>query len=161
MPVGTEFDVRLQTTLSSRTAKVEQRFEATTVLDLTLGRDVAVPSGSVVRGFVSSVRPAGRIDRTGSLTLSFDEVAVGPQISRIRASVVKAIDPKVTDDAARIGAGAVVGAVIGAMVLGVGLTFILNYLGTSLNFISGFVVLILVLLIKPDGLIAARKGRRA
>jgi branched-chain amino acid transport system permease protein len=54
-----------------------------------------------------------------------------------------------------------VGAVIGAMVLGVGLTFILNYLGTSLNFISGFVVLILVLLIKPDGLIAARKGRRA
>ena len=59
------------------------------------------------------------------------------------------------------GLESMVGAVVGAMVLGIGLTFILNYVGTSLTFISGFVVLILVLLVKPDGIIAARKGRRA
>ncbi len=59
------------------------------------------------------------------------------------------------------GLESMVGAVIGALVLGIGLTFILNYVGTSLVFIGGFTVLILVLLIKPDGLMAKGKGRRA
>jgi branched-chain amino acid transport system permease protein len=59
------------------------------------------------------------------------------------------------------GLESMVGAVIGALVLGIGLTFILNYVGTSLVFIGGFTVLILVLLIKPDGLLAKGKGRRA
>ena len=59
------------------------------------------------------------------------------------------------------GLESMVGAVIGALVLGIGLTFILNFVGTSLVFIGGFTVLILVLLIKPDGLMAKGKGRRA
>jgi branched-chain amino acid transport system permease protein len=59
------------------------------------------------------------------------------------------------------GLESMVGAVVGALVLGIGLTFILSYVGTSLTFISGFVVLIIVLMVKPDGIIAARKGRRA
>jgi hypothetical protein len=118
VPVGTELDVRLQTPLSSETARVEQRFEATTVLDLEVGRDVAVPAGSVVRGFVSSVKPAGRLDRTGSLTLSFDELVVAHRMSRLRASVVKALDPSTSEDATRIGAGAVVGAVLGGILGG-------------------------------------------
>lgn len=118
LAVGTEVDVRLQTPLSSRTAKVEQRFEATTVLDFTQGPSVVIPAGSLVRGFVSSVRPAGKINRTGSLTLSFDELVIGQRVSRIRAAVVKALDPKVSDDVSRIGAGAVVGAVIGGILGG-------------------------------------------
>jgi hypothetical protein len=118
IPVGTELDVRLQSPLSSRTARVEQRFEATTVVDLESGRDVVIPAGSTVRGFVSSVKQAGRIDRTGSLTLSFDELVVAQRMSRLRASVVKALDPKVTDDAARIGVGAAVGAVLGGLIGG-------------------------------------------
>ena len=59
------------------------------------------------------------------------------------------------------GLESMVGAVIGALVLGIGLTFILNYVGTSLVFIGGFAVLILVLLVKPDGIMAKGKGRRA
>jgi branched-chain amino acid transport system permease protein len=59
------------------------------------------------------------------------------------------------------GLESMVGAVVGAIVLGIGLTFILNYVGTSLIFIGGFTVLILVLLIKPDGIMAKGKGRRA
>jgi branched-chain amino acid transport system permease protein len=59
------------------------------------------------------------------------------------------------------GLESMVGAVVGALVLGIGLTFILNYVGTSLVFIGGFTVLILVLLIKPDGIMAKGRGRRA
>lgn len=115
VPVGTEFDVRLQTALSSGTATVEQRFEATTVLDYSSGGAVVVPAGSVMRGFVSSVRPAGRIERRGSLTLSFDEIRIGNVSYRLRAAVTEAIDSKVGEDATRIGAGAAVGAILGGL----------------------------------------------
>lgn len=115
VPVGTEFDVRLQTPLNSGTAKVEQRFEATTVLDYSVNGIVVVPAGSLVRGFVSSVRAAGRIDRRGSLTLSFDELRQGDRSYRFRAVVTQAMDGKVGQDVARIGAGATVGAILGGI----------------------------------------------
>ena len=118
VPVGTEIDGRLQATLNSGTAKVEDRFEATTILDLTIDGAVAIPAGSILRGFVSSVRAAGRIDRRGSLTLSFDELRIGNQTYRLRASVQQALDAKVGEDATRIGAGAAVGAIIGGILGG-------------------------------------------
>ncbi|MBI2835867.1 MAG: hypothetical protein HYX76_15720, partial [Acidobacteria bacterium] len=55
VPVNTELDVRLQTQLSSATAQVEDRFEATTVVDLYRGDRLLVPAGSVLRGVVTSV----------------------------------------------------------------------------------------------------------
>jgi hypothetical protein len=118
LPVGTELDVRLQTSLSSETAKVEERFEATTIQDYTSGGVVVVPAGSIVRGFVSSVRPAGKIDRRAGLTLSFDEIRIGTQSYRLRAVVSRAYDGKLGNDTARIGAGAAVGAIIGGILGG-------------------------------------------
>jgi hypothetical protein len=115
IPTATEFDVRLQTPLSSGTAKVEQRFEATTVLDYTVNGTVVVPAGSLMRGFVSSVRPAGRVERRGSLTLSFDELRIEGRSYRLRASVTQAIDAKIGADAGRIAAGATVGAILGGI----------------------------------------------
>lgn len=112
---GTEFDVRLQTSLSSGTARVEQRFEATTVLDYSVNGTVVVPAGSLMRGFVSSVRPAGRVDRRGSLTLSFDELRIENRSYGLRASVTEAIDGQMGDDVRRIGAGAAVGAILGGI----------------------------------------------
>ena len=116
--VGTEFDVRLQTPLNSATAKVEQRFEATTILDYTIGKDLVIPAGSTARGFVSSVRAAGKIDRKGSLTLSFDELRIENRSFKLRASVTQALDGKVGQDVTRIGTGAAVGAIIGGILGG-------------------------------------------
>lgn len=118
VPAGTEMDVRLAEPLSSATAKVEQKFEAVTFADVGIGGRVVIPAGSIVRGFVSSVRAAGRIERRGSLTLSFEELRVGNRTYRFRASVTQAIDKKVTEDTARIGAGAVVGAIVGGLIGG-------------------------------------------
>jgi hypothetical protein len=118
VPVGTELDVRLQDPLNSGTAKVEQRFEATTAADFLMRNELVIPAGSVVRGFVSSVRAAGHIDRRGSLTLSFDEIRIGNSSYRLRATVTHALDGKVREDATRIGAGAVVGAIVGGILGG-------------------------------------------
>ena len=118
VPVGTKFDVRLQTPLNSGTAKVEQRFEATTILDLTIGNATVVPAGAIVRGFVSTVSPAGKLDRRGNMTLSFDEIVLPSSPTRMRASVEQAIDGKVGQDLTKIGAAATVGAIIGGLVGG-------------------------------------------
>jgi len=116
--VGTEFDVRLQTPINSATARVEQRFEATSIVDYKVRADIAVPAGTVFRGFVSSVKAAGKVDRQGSLTLSFDEVIVNGTHIRVRASVEQALDAKQGQDAARIGVGAVVGGILGGLLGG-------------------------------------------
>jgi hypothetical protein len=120
VPVGTQLDVRLQTALSSATAKLEQRFEATTVVDFEQAKTLVIPAGSVVRGFVSSVRPAGRTfgDRKGSITLSFDEIIIGGKRPPMRASVVQAMEGKMGDDAGRIGLGAAAGAILGGIIAG-------------------------------------------
>ena len=118
VPVGTEMDVRLQTALSSATSKVEQRFEATTLVDLRLGGEVRIPAGTIVRGFVGSVRAAGRVERKGSLTLAFDEIILPRGPSRLRASVTQALDGKSSEDISRIGTGAAIGAVIGGLLGG-------------------------------------------
>jgi len=119
VPVGTQLEVRMQQPLESGTAKVEERFEATTLADVVVKGRTAIPAGSLVRGFVSSVRPAGRVNRTGSLTLSFDELRVGERSSRLRASVVQALDPKMTEDVSKIGVGAAAGGVVGGLIGGV------------------------------------------
>ena len=118
VPVGTEMDVRLQTALNSGTAKVEQRFEATTLADLKLGGEVRIPAGTIVRGFVGSVRAAGRVERKGSLTLAFDEILLPRGPSRLRASVIQALDGKSSEDISRIGTGAAVGAIVGGLLGG-------------------------------------------
>lgn len=118
VPVGTEFDVRLQSALSSATARVEQRFEATTLVDLVMDESVVLPAGTVVRGFVGSVRPASRMTRQGSLTLAFDEVVLTSGPVRLRATVTQALDGKMSDEISRVGTGAVVGAILGGLLGG-------------------------------------------
>jgi hypothetical protein len=120
IPTGQEIDVRLQTPLSSDTAQVEQRFEATTVADLFRGSDVLIPAGSLVRGVVSSVNPATRTDRRGSLTLSFDQVTVNGRNYPMRGTVTQALESEgIKGEAGRIGAGSAVGAIIGGIMGGV------------------------------------------
>ena len=120
LPVGQELDVRLQTMLDSKTANVEDRFEATTVVDLTQDGRVLVPAGSRVRGVVSSVDRATRTDRTGELTLSFDQIVVDGKAYDIRANAVDALKSEgLKGEAGRIGAGAGVGAIVGGIIGGV------------------------------------------
>jgi hypothetical protein len=119
VPVGTEFDVRLQAPLSSATAQVEDRFEATTIVDLRQGTRVIVPAGSVMSGIVSSVKRPGRLERTGSLTVAFDRLTIDGRSYPIRATVTEAIESEgIRGEAGRIGTGAGVGAVIGAILGG-------------------------------------------
>jgi len=120
IPVGTEFDVRLQNSLSSATAQVEDRFEATTMVDLRDDNNhVVVPAGSVMRGVVSSVNKAGRIERKGSMTVAFDRVTIKSRSYPMRATVTQALESEgIKGEKEKIGIGAGAGAILGAILGG-------------------------------------------
>ena len=59
------------------------------------------------------------------------------------------------------GIESLIGAVIGGLTLGIILAIILMYVGGSLVFFAAFLILILVLLIRPQGIIGVKGGRRA
>jgi hypothetical protein len=118
--VGTEFDVRIQSALSSATSMPEERFEATTLVDLQNEHgQVLVPAGSVMRGVVNSVTKATRTERTGKLVVAFDQVTIDHRSYPIRGTVTQAIESEgIKGEAAKIGVGAGVGAILGAILGG-------------------------------------------
>ena len=119
VPAGTEMDVRLSGRLNSGTANVEDRFEATTLIDFNAGGRTLVPAGSVMRGVVTDVQPATRTNRTARMTLSFDQLTVNGRAYPIRGTVTQAIEGEgIKGEAGRIGTGAGVGAIIGGILGG-------------------------------------------
>lgn len=119
VPAGTELDVRLSQTLSSSANLVEDRFEATTMVDLREGDTIIVPAGSVMRGIVSGVTKTSRSERTGRLTLAFDQVTIGRRAIAIKATVTNTIESEgIKGEAGRVGAGAGIGGIIGGILGG-------------------------------------------
>jgi len=141
IPVGTELDVRLQNTLNSGTAKVEDRFEGTTLADLSMDGRLLIPAGSVVRGVVTGVEPGTRTNRTARMTLSFDQITANGRSYPIRGTVTQAIEGEgIRGEAGRTAAGAGVGAIIGGI-------------------LGGFRGALAGILIGGGGTIAATEGR--
>ena len=119
VPVGTEIDVRLQNTLNSGTAQVEDRFEGTTLTDTSIDGRVAIPAGSVFRGVITAVEPGTRTNRTSKMTVSFDQVTIDGRSYPIRGTVTQAIEGEgIRGEAGRTAAGAGVGAIIGGILGG-------------------------------------------
>jgi hypothetical protein len=141
IPAGTEVDVRLLTALTSDTAQVEDRVEGTTLIDLYRGKELLVPAGSRLTGWVTSVDRASRTDRKGSLTLEFNRLEVNGRTYDTRAFVTQALESEgLKGEVARIGAGSAIGAIIGGI------------LGGTKGAIAG-------VLIGGGGVIAATEGK--
>ena len=142
IPAGSEVDVRLTNELNSGTVVVEDRFEATTLIDLNVNSRLVVPAGSVLRGVVTNVEPATRTNRTARLTVSFDQVTVNARAYPLRGTVTRAIEGEgIRGEAGRIGTGAGVGAIIGGI-------------------LGGFRGTLAGILIGAGGTIAATEGRQ-
>ena len=59
------------------------------------------------------------------------------------------------------GLESLVGAVVGGLLLGILISFVLMYISSALFFIAPFVILLVVLFIRPQGIIGAKASRRA
>jgi hypothetical protein len=111
---GTEISVRLEDALSSRTARREDRFEASVLTPLRSGGAMAVPAGTRVRGVVRHAEPAERPSRSGRLELEFDTLYLEAQRLDLRARVV-AMEGGGRKPAEKAGIGAILGGVLGGL----------------------------------------------
>ena len=59
------------------------------------------------------------------------------------------------------GLDSLIGGVLGGLALGLGLSVVTGYLGGSYTFMTAFVLLITILLVRPQGILGARGARRA
>jgi hypothetical protein len=120
LPEGTELSVRLEQPLSSRTARVEDRFEATAARPVYVDGRVVIPDGSRVQGTVTEVQRAQRPARGGKLNLSFDRLLLddGTTVD-LRARLVQVREDIGSGDTAKQGAiGAAIGGILGKVLGG-------------------------------------------
>ena len=120
VPEGSSLKVRLETPLSSETARPEQPFSASTNAPLLVDGYEALPAGTRVTGHVSHAAGAGKVSGRGELTLEFDRILApgGSEILIEAEPLQRKARSTVKKDAAKIGGAAGVGAVVGGILGG-------------------------------------------
>jgi len=120
LPEGTEVSVRLEEALSSRTARLEDRFEATVARPVYVDGRIVIPDGSRVQGTVTEVQRAQRPARGGRLNLAFDRLLLddGSTVD-LTARVVQVHEDIGSGDTVKQGAiGAAIGGILGKVLGG-------------------------------------------
>ena len=120
LPEGTEVSVRLEQPLSSRSARVEDRFEATVARPVYVDGRIVIPDGSRVQGTVTEVQRAERPARGGRLNLSFDRLLLddGSTVD-LSARLVQVKEDIGSGDTVKHGAiGAAIGGILGKVLGG-------------------------------------------
>jgi hypothetical protein len=122
LDAGRQFSMATTETISSRTAKPGDQFTATVLADVQDNAGgVAIPSGSVVSGTITDVKPAPNPSSSGTLTLAVNSVTVRGRSYPIEASI-DSLDTQRKGqgvsggDVARVGAGAAAGAILGRVI---------------------------------------------
>ena len=119
IPAGTSITVRLQNSVSSRYSVPGQPFEAVLDQPIVINNQVAVPTGSLVTGHVTSARRSGRLRHPGEIALTLDSVTIGERRVPVEtSSVVARGGSHKKRNLAWIGGGTGGGALIGALAAG-------------------------------------------
>ena len=116
IPAGTHITVRTAQELSSGSAKVGDRFDASLTHALVVGGKTLAKAGAPARGKVTSAKSSGRLHAPGELTLRLTSVQINRQMVPI-ATHGHTIKGKghTKSNATKIGGGAAAGALIGAL----------------------------------------------
>lgn len=130
LPPDTVISVQMNGTLSSRTARVGDKFTATVTVPVYVNGRTVIPAGSIVEGRVTQVTPAKRMNRSGTIGIDFDAL-VFPNGSAVNlVGSLTSEDPETRrriDDESRvsgkgneragvfIGGGGAIGAVLGGI----------------------------------------------
>jgi hypothetical protein len=120
LPESTEVNVRLEQPLSSRTARVEDRFDATVARPVYVDGRIVIPDGSRVQGTVTVVERAQRPARGGRLNLSFDRLLLddGTTVD-LSARIVQVHEDFGSGGTVKQGAiGAAIGGILGKVIGG-------------------------------------------
>ena len=109
VPAGTEFTVKVLGTLSTRSSKVGDRFDAEVVEDVMAGRTAVISEGTEVRGSVTHLKRSGRIAGRAQMTIAlkellFEDGTTVPIEARL-VSIEEHNSGRVKDDGSTVEAG--------------------------------------------------------
>jgi type IV secretory pathway VirB10-like protein len=108
------------TTVTSETARIENRVEARVTRDVKVGDRVAIPAGARAIGFVTQVEQGGKFKERAKLAIRFQTIVLadGTRLPISTAPVEREGDAKGNSSAAKMGGGAVAGTILGAILGG-------------------------------------------
>jgi len=119
LPTGTAISMTLQTSLTTKTASVGDRFTAHVSSPVMVAGRTVIPAGAEVSGHVALTEQPGKASGRGQMQLSYDTVRFGGRTYEMSSnSRVYESESGRGKDAAIIGGGAVAGGVIGAIIGG-------------------------------------------
>jgi len=112
--------IRLDASVSTRTARVEDRVTAIVSRDVTVDGRTAIPAGARLEGTVSLVERGGKFRNRPRLGLRFDRMilADGMRVPIKTDTIYREGDSPSGDATAKVGAGAVAGAILGGLLGG-------------------------------------------
>jgi hypothetical protein len=91
VPADTVISVRMDSTLSSKSARVGDRFTATVDMPVIVNGATVIPPGATIEGRVTEVTPARRMARSGTIAVEFENLVL-PDGTRM------AVDGSLTSD---------------------------------------------------------------
>ncbi|HTG17984.1 MAG TPA: peptidoglycan-binding domain-containing protein, partial [Blastocatellia bacterium] len=130
VPEDSVIAVRMDATLTSRTAHVGDKFTATVTVPVYVDGATVIPAGSLIEGRITQVTPAKRMSRSGSIAVEFGDLLL-PNGARVGlVGILTSDDPRTRrriDDEGRvsaegserkvvfIGGGGALGAILGGI----------------------------------------------
>lgn len=120
LPEDSVIGVQLETTVSSASARVEDRVRARVTRDVVVGGQVAVPAGSRLFGHVTLVEEGGRVKEASRIGVRFHTIVLsdGREVPVDTATIYRAGESPAGRTAARVGGAAAAGSIIGAILGG-------------------------------------------
>ena len=120
VPADAVIGLQLESSLSSDTARVEDRVEARVTRDVRANGRVAIAAGSRVLGSVSVVERGGKMKERARLGVRFHTVilADGTELPLQTETVLREGEAPGNASAAKVGGGAIGGAILGAILGG-------------------------------------------
>ncbi len=116
IPAGTHISVRIGEEISSGTAKVGDRFDATLAHDLVVGGKTIAKAGAPARGKVTLAKSSGRLHAPGQISVRLTSIqAEGKTIPVSTGSYHLEGKSHAKSNATKIGGGAALGALVGGI----------------------------------------------
>jgi hypothetical protein len=112
--------LRVQATVSSETARVEDPVVAVVTRDVKVGNHIAIPSGAEVHGEVTLVERGGKLKDRARLGVRFTSVVLadGSRVPITTETIYRDGDAPGRESTTKIGGGAIGGAIIGGILGG-------------------------------------------
>jgi hypothetical protein len=117
VPADSVIGLRLEDSISTDTARIEQPVDARVTRDVRVNGTVVIPSGTRARGEVTLVEPGGRFKERARLGIRFHTLVLadGSTVPIETETLYREGDEVGRKAATRIGASAVGGAIVGAI----------------------------------------------